>query len=196
MATEYYPSKTAPNGIEARCKVCYSVKQRKYRSYEDWFWKRFWKRVERVGECLEWKGTTSRGYPECTWKKKQTSLRRIIYSLAIGGVPDDMFVLSTCNNKRCVSQYHMRLATKEERNVKLCNSKATGDRNGMRLHPDRKFSPQGSRNPCAKLNEDKARDARLRVLSGESQRSVARTFGVSHATIQSLIKGKTWKHVQ
>lgn len=47
----------------------------------------------------------------------------------------------------------------------------------------------------AKLTEQAVREIRQRSSEGESQRSLARTFGVSQPAIHQLITGRTWKHI-
>lgn len=47
----------------------------------------------------------------------------------------------------------------------------------------------------AKLNDSLVLLIKSRVGSGESQRQVAISLGISPATVCCLLKGKTWKHV-
>ena len=53
----------------------------------------------------------------------------------------------------------------------------------------------GERNGSAKLKDAQIPEIRRRLAAGESQRSLAREYGVNHGTIGCLQHGKTWKAV-
>lgn len=53
----------------------------------------------------------------------------------------------------------------------------------------------GERNAFAKLTEDDVREIRRARDAGESQRDVARRFGVSQGTVSFIALRQTWKHV-
>lgn len=59
--------------------------------------------------------------------------------------------------------------------------------------PERKIRGQTHQN--AKLSEYQVRKIRKLSEQGESQRSLSKIFGVSRGTIDSLLAGKTWTHV-
>lgn len=211
MATGYYKKRAKKsNGIESQCKECHSKRKRKYHSREDRFWKFFWSRVIRVGECLEWSGAYgTSGVPVCEYNNKQVGVRRVVYRLAVGDLPENMFVLMICKNKKCLSQHHMRLGTRDDLRVLTENSApaginhhsyrrpervARGDNSGARKHPEK--VPRGERHPNAKLTDMIVRGIRKQDLEGESVRHIAQSLGVSPGTIYPILKGKTWKHVQ
>lgn len=54
---------------------------------------------------------------------------------------------------------------------------------------------RGSRNAFAKMDEDKAAAALVLLAQGQSQREVARHFGVSQPTIGRIWRGQKWAHV-
>lgn len=133
--SEYYKGKDR-YGIRNRCKEC--EQRRKYRSREDRFWKFFWSRVVRVGQCLEWTGSyNSNGWAHCQYNNKTVGVRRLVYQLAVGELSDNTFVLSTCGNSRCVSQNHLRLGTAEDLEVKRVTNTAVGDEHYARTHPEK-----------------------------------------------------------
>lgn len=53
--------------------------------------------------------------------------------------------------------------------------------------------PSGERNGRAVLTGTQVAKIRARVASGESQRSVARAFGVTHRTIGKIARGEAWR---
>lgn len=54
----------------------------------------------------------------------------------------------------------------------------------------------GNRYRGAKLELEQVRQARTRLASGESQRSVARDYGVSQVSVSRLANGKRWGKVK
>lgn len=181
-------------GLASECKECKNKKRRMYRDRDDMFWKRFWSKTTRVGGCLEWNGRYNADeVPICKYKgTKSASVRRIVYKLAIGPVDDDAFVLTTCNNKRCVRHSHMKVGTREEWRIKAANNIPTGDEHYYQLCPEKR--PYGSRCGRAKLTEDIVREVRKRAAN-ESGKSIAQSLGVWQSTISKILTGKTWKHV-
>lgn len=57
-------------------------------------------------------------------------------------------------------------------------------------------SNRGSRHGLAILNEEKVREIKLRLASGEKRRSVAVVFKVSKQAIDNIAQGTRWKHVR
>jgi hypothetical protein len=70
---------------------------------------------------------------------------------------------------------------------------ARGDQNGARRHPDTRA--RGAVNGLAKLTDDDVRAIRREALHA-SQESVARAFGVNQTCVSSIVRRRTWKHVQ
>lgn len=192
---EFYKSGTSTGcGTASACRVCTRARQNKYKSDADRFWKSYHARTKRVGNCILWIGAASK-YPCITWKRKWVSVRRIVYHLAVGVLEDDMFITTTCQNKLCVRQSHLKKISDEERDALLRNSMPTGDRNPSRVHPER--LPRGERNKSAKLTEDDIRTIReLYANGGGLQRELGQIFGVSETTINAIIHRKSWAHVE
>lgn len=180
------------------CKACRNSSMRKYKDRNDFFWKRYWTKVKRTGDCLEWQGAFNAKVPRCDWKGSEgVCVRRIVYRLSVGELSDSELVFTTCGNNRCVRQSHLKRGTKEDAQVKLANTKATGDRNGSRLYPDRRPHFRGSTNQQSKLTEDQVRQIR-NIYEQEhcSRRTLAQRFGVSDSLICMILKRKLWKHVE
>lgn len=55
--------------------------------------------------------------------------------------------------------------------------------------------PHSERHGRAKLTNENVRSIRLRLSNGETQKSIADTFGVTQSAIASIRAGKCWKHL-
>lgn len=53
----------------------------------------------------------------------------------------------------------------------------------------------GSNNESAKLNEAQVRQIKQRIAQGETAKSIAQDFAVTHYAIWAIRSGKTWSHV-
>lgn len=72
------------------------------------------------------------------------------------------------------------------------HTRAFGDKNGMRLHPD--STMKGSRNPQSKLKESDIGAIISRRKDGESLKAIAVDYGVSFSLISKICRGRFWKH--
>ncbi len=185
--SEFHRSRSKPQGVMSACKDCRCVVGRggkKYKSRTDRFWKFFWSHVVRTEKCLEWNGMYKNGrVPAYKWHGKQESLRRIVYRLAVGELPDDQFVLMTCRNRRCVSQFHMKLGSDEDLEAYRCMSMPAGH-------------SQGERNPNAKVTPEIVREIRAMVMQGTSQKEAAALVGISSSLVNDIVHRRRWAHVQ
>jgi len=70
---------------------------------------------------------------------------------------------------------------------------ASGERHGSRLHPEK--LARGERVGTARLTADEVVEIRARAARGESQRSLARAFGVSQGNIGFIVRREWWRHI-
>lgn len=212
--SEYQKHAGEKFGVESSCKDCTHKRTRVYKSKADRFWRTYYSKTIKIGQCLEWIGpVTKDDFPRCQWERKHTSVRRIVWLLSHGDVPDGLFVSVTCDNRRCVKQSHLELLTPEECYVKRCNSSsdlmasarnpariyperlARGDQHPHRLHPER--VARGQRVAGAKLTEDIVRQIRMLYAEGSiTLDRLAKQFGVTKSTTSRIVLRKTWAHVQ
>lgn len=190
----FHRDKSGSGGRVAQCIECVGKRRRKFKNSEDRFWKRYNAVAVRVGECIElpgWSG--ARDTPMVGWRKQRMTVARLVYKLAIGEVPDDMFVLKSCNNKKCVRHSHLYLGTKADHLAQRANASPKGDLNGASLHPETR--PRGERSRSAKLKEsDIPVVYELRKL-GMTYREIGKKLNVGHATVLAVFQGRTWTHV-
>jgi hypothetical protein len=215
--SEFWKDRSAKSGVVSACKACMTAgdPQHKYKDREDRFWKTYHSKTRRVGDCIEWtggfSGKSKKGNPICSWNGKNTMIRRVVYKLSVGELLDENRVITTCGNKWCVRASHLKSVTPVEAEAHWRNSASTGDCHGSHTHPERR--PRGDNHPrrlnperfivlrgeghgMSKLNDDVVRNIRNLNRDGMSIRAIARKIGVSHPTIQYVLCGKTWAHVE
>ncbi len=128
-------------------------------------------------DCIPWEGPRDRKGYGIDGRKRAN---RTAWEKANGPIPAGMVVRHKCDNPPCVNPDHLLIGTHQD---------------NVRDRDERGRTQKGSTHYRAKLTEETAVFAMARLLSGESQRSVAKSFGVTRSAIDYLWRGLTWKHV-
>ncbi len=171
--------------------------------------KPFWDNVDKdgpvpahmphLGPCWVWIGTRlkSGGYGAFGSKRAH----RVGYELQVGPIPEGLGILHRCDNPPCVRGSHLFAGTQKEN---AADAKSKGmlahqkhpdvfHNNGKRLLNNKKV--RGEEHGCAKLTEADVRKIREAHTLGDSNKSIARAYGVSDGAIDNIIAGRAWKHV-
>lgn len=163
--------------------------------------------------CWLWCGTVnSDGYGQLRMAGRTTGAHRLSYEAFVGPVGPGLCVCHKCDVPCCANPDHLFLGTHADNaqdrsrkgrtarmtaenhwSLKYPFSVARGDRNGSRTRPERR--PRGDRHGLAKLTADSVAAIRTRVAAGESYRSLAKVYGVSHAVLRQAALGITWSHI-
>jgi len=166
---------------------------------------RFMSRVDTSGDCWEWTaGRQEAGYGYFDVAGHRYRAHRVAYELAVGPIPEGMFVCHRCDNPPCVRPSHLFLGSQLDN---VADARAKGrlsptifDGTLPRLmlaakaaHPE--SWARGERVNTAKLTADQVREIRRRVSAGASQSAVARQFGVGHTNVNHIVRGLSWRHV-
>lgn len=127
--------------------------------------------------CLEWpEGVADTGYGTIhDVGRKRRSAHRVAYEEAFGQIPEGLYVLHACDNRKCVNPDHLFLGTCRDNSI---------DMRKKARHPIYHFTPE------------QVIEIRRRLQRGEKGVDIASSFGVSKSTISSIARGRTYTWVQ
>jgi hypothetical protein len=157
---------------------------------------RFWEKVDTNGDCWIWTASKdTSGYGQVRYQGRLRRATHIAWELTNGSVPSDAFLCHRCDNRACVRPDHLFIGDQVINTADMVakGRQAIGDAASSRLHRERR--PRGVAHPKAKLTEDQVREIRRRSIEGESQRHLARAYGVGKNAIQGIVEGVTWRHI-
>lgn len=146
---------------------------------------RFWMRVDNSGgpeACWLWTGHVGEnGYGVISIKGKAYKAHRVSYFIEHGRIENDRLVLHRCDVRACVNPAHLFLGTPKDNSQdavkKGRNTKLYGEHNGK-----------------AKLTRaDVLAIRRMCRQGGVYQKTVAKQFGVSEATVSYVVNGGRWQ---
>ena len=145
---------------------------------------RFWAKVDRSsGPCWEWLAAMRNpdSYGLMQWGGRLVSAHRIAWELAHGSIPDGLWVLHHCDNRKCVRPDPLFLGTHNDnmadarRKHRMSEGDAHYTRRNPMLNGKRRFAPEA------------IREMRAAYAAGESQMSLARRYGWDQANIRRAV---------
>lgn len=144
----------------------------------DQFERRFWSRVDRLGQCWEWtQGCSAFGYGAVNRRQsgidRQYRTHRVAYELAYGAIPDHLHVCHRCDNRKCCRPEHLFLGTAADNAL------------------DRDTKGRGS----TKLTATDARNIRTSYAQGVPMKQLAEQYGVRYVSIRAIVRRESWRHV-
>jgi DNA-binding CsgD family transcriptional regulator len=108
-----------------------------------------------------------------------------------------MKVCHDCDNPPCCNPAHLFLGTQADNMADMARkgranriSRLRGDAHPLRINPH--LAARGERVGGSRLTET---DVGLILSSSDSQRELARRFGVNRRTISFVLQRKTWRHI-
>lgn len=139
------------------------------------------------GSCWEWtKAKNSHGYGTITYGGKTWLVHRWAYQLAFGEDVGSLQVLHRCDNPSCINPSHL---WKGDRFDNMADCFAKG-RSSIKPH-----RMTGESNGSAKLTAAQVFEIRRRLSSGEYQKSIADSFGVSRSLIGMIGQRLIWRSI-
>lgn len=121
------------------------------------------------------------GYGYMSFCGKAKLAHRASYEAFIGPIPDELFVLHECDNRKCINPKHLFLGTHDD-NMQDMDSK------GRRK--------SGERHYMAVLTDDLVRELRKNYKPGDSWMALEKQYGINRGVLRPAILGTTWKHVK
>lgn len=140
-------------------------------------------RVGASDECWPWLGTTDRnGYGVIKDDNgKQVSAHRVAYALTRGAIPSGRLIMHRCDNPPCCNPEHLHAGTNLE-NQRDKKSKGRG------------VYRRGASHHMTRLTDLDV--ANIRSLAGHvSRRAIAARYGVCRQTIDRIVNGIHWQHL-
>lgn len=128
--------------------------------------------------CHEWIGTLMpNGYGQVHLSGRTAYAHRVAWELAFGTIPRGMFVLHSCDNRKCVNPTHLWLGSFQDNMDDMTNKLRHA---------------HGARNGHAKLTVKHVRA--IRAASGTHQ-AISQRFGVTQPLVSMIRTRRIWKHV-
>lgn len=173
------------------------------RDVEEYLWQvRFWSKIDRSGgddACWNWQGAVKKDSGHGITarhgrnRKGDTKLaHRIAYTLLVCD-PGWLACCHRCDNPRCCNPAHIFLGTQAD-NMADMHRKGRG-----KGPPKNSFVPEarrGEKHHGAKLTEAQVIEIKRLRSEGETNTSIAKSFGVSSSTIGLIANGKIWNHIR
>jgi len=142
-----------------------------------------WNKINIKGEneCWEWvSGLTEAGYGRMRINHIKYMSHRIVWELTFGSIPNNLCVLHHCDNRKCCNPKHLFLGTHIDNVIDKVNK-------------NRQQKLSGELNGRHKLIFKEVLEIRNLYLTGEYfQKDIAKIFGITQATVSSIILFKTW----
>lgn len=152
----------------------------KYSSLQD----RFEDKFDKTNSCWNWRSISNGdyGYGSFRMSEKTEGAHRVSWKIYKGEIPEGLFVLHRCDNRRCVNPDHLFIGTNND-NMQDMKSKG------------RSRSLRGEESGNSKLTNEQTKEIRKLLKTGLFQREIAKMFGVSHQLISAIKVGDCRAHV-
>ena len=133
--------------------------------------------------CWLWRGMlVDTGYGMVRFERKMYPAHRLAWKFFRGEIAPGLVVCHKCDVRACVNPDHLFVGTMMD-NIRDMKEKGR--------------SPHGDTHSRSKLTAEKVSRIKRMLAEGRMRVSeIAREYGVTHATIDSIKRGQTWRQVQ
>lgn len=147
----------------------------------------FWNKVNKdgsipahypeLGNCWEWTANLNhKGYGQKSWFGRMTPSHRISWMLSNGNIPDGLWVLHKCDNRKCVNPDHLFLGTHQDNMDDMMIKGRRADR-------------RGENHPNVRITDLQVIDIRECYAKGNvSQRELAKKYNVWPQQISRIVR--------
>ena len=123
--------------------------------------------------CNNWaKSLQSNGYGQIGINGKPELVHRASYETYKGKIPEGLFVLHSCDNRKCCNPEHLSVGTQQQ-NIDDMMAKGRWGGNAI-------------------LTLEKAREIRQKFIETTTCRQLATEYGVNYYTILNIIANRRW----
>lgn len=137
---------------------------------------RFWAKVNKTEACWLWtRSTIPSGHAQAFMNGKLMYAHRVSWLLCGNTLPDGLCIRHKCRSANCVNPEHLETGTHLDNMADTIRDET---------------SARGIKHHSCKLTEDQVRQIRLR--NTEPQKVLAKEFGVTTPTINSILCKRTW----
>jgi len=178
----FYPFKEIKpkENLQSICKVPFCVNPEHQLNKEDHFLSQI-KKNENT-ECWEWTGFLKGGYGYIRVNRKDFAVHRLMFERYKRPIPKNVNVCHSCDNTKCCNPEHLWLGTQQENIKDMINKKRDKKAFGTKHHR-------------CKINEEIARQIKIKFKEGLNMREIHRTLNISYRIVQHICTGNTWRHI-
>lgn len=133
--------------------------------------------------CWDFNGKTrTDGYAALEYKGRRMLVHRASWLIHYGVIPDGIFVLHKCDNRKCSNPDHLFLGTQKD-NIFDMVSKG------------RNRYVSGEKIVQSKLKTEQVIKIKKLLAQNISNKKIAESFNINHCTVSDIKNNKTWKQV-
>ncbi len=138
------------------------------------------------GDCLLWQKGMASSAPNACDGRRSIRVRRLMYELVHGEVPEGRNVIASCWNRHCIAPEHLAAVTKREQ---MRSASAAG----RLFAPSRATKNMVAKRKTAKLTIEMVREMRARRVDGETLHQLAKAYQVHVSRVQKIVTLQAWR---
>lgn len=142
------------------------------------------------GDCLIWAGFYNGVVPAVNWKKRQHSVRRLLWTMTKGAKPSGTLFWARCGNPSCVAITHIRAGTRTE------HTRWNAANGRLPTGLSRSIQVAKVRYHTARLGLKQRHEVASMRAQGMTYEQIGAHFGVHPTSVGHFIRNWTAKGIQ